>query len=452
MEWFLGWRDVVAIVLLPPLLITICMIVGNRLSYPSTLKRILFLAAVFHLSMSVAYALIYQLYYGYGADAFGYFKLGEKLYLSLFDKPLAALKVLITPSYSLPPREAYEVFGESVTPLINSRALPPAKLSAIFYPLGLGSFIGVSFFFSMVAFFARWLIFSIFRKMYQQHEKVIALATFFLPSVTFWAAAPLKDTVALVGVAIASWGLFSIIVEKKKLITSLLAIVLGMNMIYTSKPYVLYVFIPGAILWLYLGSIKHLLTPAVRIVLTPLVIAATVMLSFYLLFQTYVQQLLYQKFSEITQEIMEAQQWHYATTRSAYSLGEYTPTPAGILKILPAALIVALYRPWPWEATSLPALLNSVEGLGLLALTIWIFLRTGPLTLVRIVWQNPFIAFTLVWSLLFSAAMGFTSYSFGALSRYKVPGFNFVPLLLVILLIEGGLARKQKASTVPAHA
>lgn len=444
MEWFLGWRDIVAVVLLPPLLIAITGTAASRLSYPPSLRRILIWAAIFHLGMSIAYAFIYQFYYGYGGDAVLYFWVGERLYLSLFDDPLTALKVLILPSSLVSLVDVGRIVGIDPAWWVETRALAPGKLCTLFYPFGLGSFIGVSFLFSMTAFFARWLIFSTFRRMYSHYENIIAIATFFLPSVTFWASVPLKETVALIGVAIASWGLFKMIVEKKNPIFFSIVALLGINLIYHSKPYVLYAFVPATLLWIYLGFFRYFFTAVVRVVLTPLVVTGTVMLSFYLLAQTYAQQLLYQKFSELTRELMDAQQWHLTTTRSAYSLGEYTPTPAGILKVLPKALFTSLYRPWPWEVTSLPSLLNAVEGLVLLAVTLWVLWRAGPLALLRTIWNRPFLMFTVFWTLFFMAAMGFASYSFGALSRYKVPGFNFFPVLLASLIVEQRLAREQR--------
>ena len=98
--------------------------------------------------------------------------------------------------------------------------------------------------------------------------------------------------------------------------------------------------------------------------------------------------------------------------------------------LAPAAINVALYRPYLWEVRNPLMLLASLEGLALLIFTIII--------LFRIIWykvnllNSPAAWFSLVFSLTFAFAVGISTYNFGTLFRYKLPLMPFFAILIVL--------------------
>lgn len=116
----------------------------------------------------------------------------------------------------------------------------------------------------------------------------------------------------------------------------------------------------------------------------------------------------------------------------------FSLNPAG----LPVAVVSVLFRPFPFEASNLQSLFQSVECFALLVMFVrsWPRLRQLP----RLSVQRSYIAFTLVYSLLFCWAFS-TINNLGILSRERV---QVLPLVLVLLAVprpEGSrrLARRR---------
>jgi hypothetical protein len=144
----------------------------------------------------------------------------------------------------------------------------------------------------------------------------------------------------------------------------------------------------------------------------------------------------FQKFSidNFQDRAEDMQRWHTYRVEvlkggdgSSYSLGKVDFTPVGILKKVPAAINVTLFRPYFWEARNPLVLLSAIESFilfyfSLLSLFYFTFnFKRGSAFLEK----NPTIIFMFVFSLIFAFAVGITSYNFGALSRYRIPMVPF---------------------------
>jgi hypothetical protein len=137
----------------------------------------------------------------------------------------------------------------------------------------------------------------------------------------------------------------------------------------------------------------------------------------------------------------DMQRWHLYTVEvlsdgegSAYSLGDISFTPLGLLQKLPAAINVAIFRPYLWEVSSLVMFLSFLESAALLLLTLRLFvlILRKPGQFFSFINQHASVLFMLVFSIIFAFSVGFTSYNFGALSRYRIP---FLPFYLFSVLI-----------------
>lgn len=115
--------------------------------------------------------------------------------------------------------------------------------------------------------------------------------------------------------------------------------------------------------------------------------------------------------------------------RTTVGGSEFTPVPVESPLGFPAAALTVLFRPFPWEAGNAQMLVQSLEGLFLLALTVasWPRLRRLPGILRR----NPYVVFSLVYTGAFIVAFsGFAN--FGILARQRV---LMLPFFLVLLAL-----------------
>lgn len=100
---------------------------------------------------------------------------------------------------------------------------------------------------------------------------------------------------------------------------------------------------------------------------------------------------------------------------------------------LPTATLAVLFRPFPWEAHNLQALLSSFEGLMLLALFVFGAARLARLP--RQMFARPYLMLAALYSLGFIVA--FSSFgNFGILARQRTQLFPFVLVLLTGVAVD----------------
>jgi hypothetical protein len=118
--------------------------------------------------------------------------------------------------------------------------------------------------------------------------------------------------------------------------------------------------------------------------------------------------------------------------RTTQGGSEFSPVPVESPFGFPAAAVTVLFRPFPWEASNVQLLVQSLEGLFLLGLTVasWPRLRRLP----SIMRRSPYVVFAVVYVISFIVAFsGFAN--FGILARQRV---LMLPFFLVLLALPAG--------------
>jgi len=142
-------------------------------------------------------------------------------------------------------------------------------------------------------------------------------------------------------------------------------------------------------------------------------------------------------FDSIIRTAKDTQNWLYLSSQvqggSGYSLGNIDYTPLGMIKVFPKAVNVSLFRPYIWEARKPILIPAALEGLISLFFTIRLIYKAGFIRFFKLILTNPEVQFCLVFSMIFAFSVGFTSYNFGSLVRYKIPLMPFYYIALFIL-------------------
>ena len=116
-----------------------------------------------------------------------------------------------------------------------------------------------------------------------------------------------------------------------------------------------------------------------------------------------------------------------------YDIGDLDNSFIGLVSVAPLAVITALYRPLFWEIGSPTMIFSILENTILLIFTFSILIRMSPLKIFRIVLNEPFLFYCLIFSLLFAFGVGIAGTNFGALVRYKTPLVPFYFSMLFLL-------------------
>jgi hypothetical protein len=394
-------------------------------------------------------SLVYFFYYGTGDTVFYYRK---ALFITdiLKNNFSVGLKVLFSNPkvYDYETSSFFDRLGAH-----DKSSLLLVRIGAIVNIISFNSYLVISFIFSVLSYWGIWRGFKAFLEIFPNYRKEMAISFLFIPSVFFWGSGLFKDclTFGFLGVLVSST--YYLVIKPKNIFTNLFLLFVSIYVIGTVKSYILMALLPATAVWIFLvyrGQIKN---PLLKTLSTPIFIGLGVVSGFFIL--TGLANV-FEKFSieNMQSRAEDMQRWHTYTVEviqggegSSYSLGETDFSATGILRKFPAAVNVALFRPYLWEVRNPLMVLSALESLLILYLTLLIAFRliTDFGRISSFIGDNPTLFYMLIFSVIFAFAVGFTSYNFGALSRYRIPALPFyVGFLLVIRSHILSLKEKRK--------
>jgi hypothetical protein len=299
------------------------------------------------------------------------------------------------------------------------------------------SFLALSLWSSLYAFIGLWHLYKVFIYFYPTLYKELGIFVLFYPSAIFWSSILMKEPICIGSLGFLVYAITGIFFwQKNILFHTFIAFVCGL-LIYLAKPYIIIAFAPALFFWLFLQFNHRIKSLIIRRMLWLLV----VIISFFGA-QIVVNQLtsseLTKKFStEAIAESIKQQGENFKITAggSNFNLGDFDPSPAGMLKMFPNAVNTALFRPYIWEASNPLMLITALESSFLLGVTLIILFRFkfNLFRVFNIIVSEPFVLFSLVFSIIFGGALGLTTFNYGALARYKIPCLPFLGLALAVL-------------------
>lgn len=389
---------------------------------------------------AISAGLVYYFYYTDG-DTRGYFSRGTMIYEILLEDISKGLALLF-PSKTMTDEEIYRK-------LIFLRAWhdPSSymvfRIVALVNLLALNTYSSVALLFAYVSFRSSWRVFEIFSTETPALTKKFAFAILFIPSVVFWGSGIFKDTVCFICVMTLVYCIYKIFLEKKLSPRLWLELILAIYLLLVIKTYIILSFLPALGIWIFLTYQKKIKNTFTRIVSTPLFISMAIGFGMYSI----------QKIGEynpefamenIRQRAYDMQEWHTIVAKyhpegdegghSYYSLGEVGDfSTIGMLKKFPLAVNVTLFRPYLWEARTPFILLSALESLFFFYVTLQTLTRVGLSNSLKIILANPIVLFSMLFAIFFAFGVGYTSYNFGALVRYKIPCMPFYLLGLYFI-------------------
>lgn len=386
---------------------------------------------------AILMALIYQYYYK-GGDTLTYFTYVQRIRSIFFESKSDFFSIIMNA-----PNNQFMIdrFFESGSAFFVNESSNILIRIALFlsYPL-FNTYILISFAFTIFCFYGCWKIFILFQEMYPHLEKEFALACLFLPSVCFWGTGILKDPICLGALGALTYHIYKLFFERTKITKRIILIVICFWLLLKIKIYIILSFMPAYSFWIIFRYKETIKSNFIRTTMSPIIFLISLTIGAAVLFKIASHSDRY-ALESIMRTAKDTQNWLYFSSQnggSGYSLGNIEYTPIGMLKIFPKAVNVALFRPYIWEAKKPILLPAALEGLASLFLTIRLLYKAGFIRFFKLVLTNPEVQFCMVFSMIFAFAVGFTSYNFGSLVRYKIP---FMPFYFIALFI---LADKEK--------
>lgn len=381
---------------------------------------------------AIALGLIYQFYYG-GGDTFNYFHDAKIIADSFYDSPFKYFKIFFS-------NGEYDGDTFSYTNrLFWFRAkteFTVSRITSIFCLFTFSTYSAVALFFAFFSFFGLWLMYNTFVKIYNNFHKEFATAIFFMPSVFFWGSGVMKDTIAIGIIGFLFFGFYRIFIEKKSVVLISLLFIVSIFLIKNIRIYILLAFIPPAIIWVFLENIIKVKNTFLRFVIFPFAIVLGTGIAVYVAQNVTAGDARYDLENIGAYTKINAEYLYRISVKSggsAYYLGDLDGTFLGTIRLAPAAIYTTLFRPFLWEVKNIVMLLSSLESLLILIGTIFVVFKVGFFSFFRKIIQNPSILLSFLFSIVFSFAVGITSYNFGTLVRYKIPAIPFYLCTLIVV-------------------
>lgn len=392
-------------------------------------QRLLNRSFVFHMAAGIALILVFTYYYP-GGDMTSYHAYGVPMADALrydFESVAPEMwQLFIQGDYRLP----LEPVGYGSTGTMQ------AVTVGLLFMLG-NSIYAATLFICVLSYLAKVLIYRALRSEFSdaQHEKVL-FASMLSPTAIVWTCAILKEPILMVVFGPTFLGL-KMVLDGKRIGLGLVLIAFGSVMILLIKPYVLIALAIAGGLWIFWA---RTLRSGGNIVVKPLYLVAALALGAlgFTAVSSFVPSLSPDRVAETAQmqrrlaAVEEAGSNYYLEAPTA----DASEASRGLLsqvRLMPLALITALFRPFIFESFSAMQFLNAIEMTWLTWMFIQVVRRNGRAGLVRRITANPALVFCLAFVVILALGTGLSTANLGTLSRYRAPMMPFFLLLLLIL-------------------
>lgn len=386
---------------------------------------------------AIAFLLIYTFYFNRLGDTFAYLGFSKSLYILITENPTVLFEIF-SPNSEVKSFEFYQ-YIKYIDFYSEWDTYTVILFTAIISFLSFGEPFATTVIFSAISFTGLWQLYTIISKVFPKNKKEALIATLFVPSVIFWGSGVLKDTLVMGFLGFFLNAFFSIFQFNDYGIKKWFWLIISPVIIASIKPYIILSLIP-AFLFYFLGlTAKRTKNIVVKFVFLPIVIFIVSATSIYGIVK--IGEFFPQYSTENVLKTAEKYQTHHYAggnrnaegAGSGYTLGDYSSNFAGILIKVPLAINVTLFRPYLWEIRNFGMLISAFESFIFLVLSIFILIKSGLGFSINQIKRDPFLIFSTIFFLFFAFAVGFSSYNFGALARYKIPCLPFFVFTLLFI-------------------
>ncbi|MFD1551791.1 hypothetical protein DNU06_02165 [Putridiphycobacter roseus] len=388
----------------------------------------------------VAFVVIYIYHYKGVGDTFLYFNGAKVLANAMVESPVDYFRLILSSSNNLPPdlyRYTQDIFyAHTAEEWFMVKLLSPIVL------LSFKSYLVTTLLVSVFSFFGAWKLFKVFNHALKSYPYLAFGVAFLIPSTVFFGGGVIKDTVTMVGISVVIYALYFGLRERMNLKLMLIALFWAF-IILNLKAYIILSFLPSFFIIVYIFFRSRSQNKMLRLMITPMLIAFIAAVA-YLSFQNLPD--ISEKYNQnnLEKKLKGFHTWHATIGESAYSLGEIEYTPLGVMKKVPAALMTTFFKPYVWKARNPVVLLSALESLFIFILFFLVTIKTRFKYFKYL--PSGFFRALVSFVLLFGFIVGFTSYNFGALARYKIPVIPVFVFILILILLQ--VREKEKEAKI----
>lgn len=414
-------------------------------------KKIFFTAFFLRMLGSVAYSMLVQYYYGYG-DSFTYYK-GSSFISSQLLKSLDNVKYFFASSEEL--QQWFNIedgdMGLSGYMGISSNNTV-MKIAAVISFLSFNKFMIISLFFGLFSFAGQWKLFEVFNDYNKgRYQNLMAIAVLYTPSIWFWGSGLMKDSLCLGATGFIISILYNNIHKKQVSIRSWLLLPLIILLLYTIKNYILIIIAVSLALTFFVRYTFRIRNMLLRTGVIIFFFITALGILYFADFSTIINNVVEESYMQIQSfsQNYQALQLEDERSKAGVQFENIDASLTGILAKSPEAIFTCLYRPFLWESRKLIIFFTSLESTMLLLVTIYLLVKSRVAGFFRICFSNGLIFFSFTACIFFALIIGFTTFNFGTMIRYKIILLPFYYFMLVAVFTKlSEIAASKRSSDI----
>ena len=312
------------------------------------------------------------------------------------------------------------------------------RYSSLMAFLGFKSLFIMSLLTAVFSYIGLWKLFRLFNNLYPGNARGFAWAILFMPSLVFWGSGIMKDTYVLGAACWVTVNFYNLLIKRKKVLFNLFLFVFNISIILSLKPYVILSLVPGMLMWLYSSYLKQIRNTMLKVISLPFLLLLFSVVG-YFSYATLSSEM--GVYGDVDTAVIQAQKMQQDLLRSeaygenSYYIGEIDGSLGNMISLAPNAIFTAIFRPMLWEVGSPMMAISAIENTILGLVFIFLIIKINPIKFTKIVFSEPILTYSIVFTLFLAFGVGIAGTNFGAMVRYKIPFMPFFFSMVYIIYI-----------------
>ncbi|HQW92527.1 MAG TPA: hypothetical protein PKY28_05475 [Ferruginibacter sp.] len=411
------------------------------------LRKIFITAFALRMLGAIGYSLMVQYYYGYG-DSFTYYEGGNYL-RGLLLTDINNIKYIF---FSAEEIQRLYSFQEGRVGGLNGyiatgSSLAIMKASAIASLVTFNKYLVTSIFFGMFSFMGQWKLFMVFNGINKgKYQKLLAFAVLYTPAIWFWGSGLLKESLCMGGIGFIISILYNAIANKRVIAKDWILLALCVYIVYVIKSYIIVILVTVVFFTILFTFFQKVKIIPVKFALIALTILGIYFFLSYSDFSEQINDLAEESVSQIEnfQKNYQVTQQQDESSKAGFEMANIGSSFSSMMARSPVVILSCLYRPFLWESKKLIIFFSSLESTLLLLSTLFVFFKTRIVGFFWLLFADPYIFFCFLITVLFALIIGFTTFNFGTMVRYKIVLLPFMYFMLVNMYARTMEKRKNK--------
>jgi len=399
------------------------------------LRKYYFVSFYLHMFGAVAYAMMVQYYYGYGDSFIFYY--GSDFLSSQVAQDAGNIKYFFKSAAEVKSLYDAEVGDLSYAGYFGITSnLFIMKISAVLSVFSFNKYLIITLFFGFFSFAGLWRLFLVFKDINKDRElKILAWTVLFIPSVWFWGSGLIKDSVCMGCIGFIIYFLYNILIKKEFSIRSIIALVILIYVVNVIKSYIIIGLVVGLAVFIFYKFVTPFKNIVIRSFITLAFLFGVLIIAFVTNFSDQLQLFAEESMVQISsfQKNYDDVKNEDERSRANLAIKDMDLTIQGMIIQSPLKVFTCLFRPFIWESRKIFILLSALESLILLLCTVYMLVKLKFYRFFIEIFNNPFVLVSFIISIFFALIIGFTTYNFGTMARYKIILLPFYFFTLVSL-------------------